>query len=126
MTGRSVPLSWLGNPQAVVISYRGGADVIQQYLAIGVVDELEIALHPYCFGGGRRLFENLREPAPQFRVDKVLDSPYGHTLALCASVRDQMTITVSISIDVPSPCAGCCLLTAPRSASPRSLSLCPA
>jgi hypothetical protein len=27
------------------------------------------------FGGGRRLFENLREPAPQFRIDKVLDSP---------------------------------------------------
>lgn len=53
----------------------GGADVIQQYLNLGVVDELEIALAPVLFGGGRRLLENLREPEPQFRIDRVLDSP---------------------------------------------------
>ena len=53
----------------------GGADVIQQYLNLGVVDELEIALAPVLFGGGRRLFENLREPGPQFRIDKVLAGP---------------------------------------------------
>ena len=53
----------------------GGADVIQQYLNLHAIDELEIALAPVLFGGGRRLFENLREPAPQFRIDKVLDSP---------------------------------------------------
>jgi dihydrofolate reductase len=53
----------------------GGADVIQQYLNLGSVDELDIALAPVFFGGGRRLFENLRVPAPQFRIDKVLDSP---------------------------------------------------
>ncbi len=38
----------------------GGADVIQQYLNLDVIDELEIALAPVLFGGGRRLFENLR------------------------------------------------------------------
>jgi riboflavin biosynthesis pyrimidine reductase len=38
-----------------------------------VVDELEIALAPVMFGGGRRLFENLHEPAPQFRIDRILD-----------------------------------------------------
>jgi dihydrofolate reductase len=53
----------------------GGADVIQQYLNLGVVDELEIALAPVMFGGGRRLFENLREPVQRFRIDKVLESP---------------------------------------------------
>ena len=53
----------------------GGADVIQQYLNLGVVDELEIALAPVLFGGGRRLFENLREPGPPFRIDRVLDGP---------------------------------------------------
>jgi hypothetical protein len=38
-----------------------------------VVDELEIALAPVMSGGGRRLFENLHEPAPQFRIDRILD-----------------------------------------------------
>lgn len=51
----------------------GGADVIQQYLNLGAIDELEIALAPVLFGGGRRLFENLQEPGPQFRIDNVLN-----------------------------------------------------
>jgi dihydrofolate reductase len=55
------------------IRIAGGADVIQQYLNLGAVDELEIALAPVLFGGGRRLFEKLREPGPQFRIDRVLD-----------------------------------------------------
>jgi dihydrofolate reductase len=53
----------------------GGAEVIQQYLNLGVIDELEISLAPVLFGGGRRLFENLREPLSKFRIDKVLDDP---------------------------------------------------
>ena len=53
----------------------GGADVIQQYLNLGVVEELEIALAPVLFNGGRRLFENLHEPVPQFRIDNVLHGP---------------------------------------------------
>jgi dihydrofolate reductase len=53
----------------------GGADVVQQHLNLGVVDELEIALAPVLFGGGRRLFENLRDPGPQWRIDRVLDAP---------------------------------------------------
>jgi len=53
----------------------GGADVIQQYLNLDVVDELEIALAPVLFGGGRRLFENLREAGPRFRIDRALDGP---------------------------------------------------
>ncbi len=57
------------------IRIAGGADVIQQYLNLGVVEELQIALAPVLFGGGRRLFENLSEPGPQFRIDTVLDGP---------------------------------------------------
>lgn len=57
------------------IRISGGADVIQQYLNLGVIDELEITLVPVLFGGGRRLFENLHEPLPQFRIDRVLHSP---------------------------------------------------
>ncbi|KGI79021.1 dihydrofolate reductase family protein [Oleiagrimonas soli] len=54
----------------------GGADVVQQYLSLGVVDELEIAMAPVIFGAGRRLFENLHDPMPQFRIDAVFHSPH--------------------------------------------------
>jgi dihydrofolate reductase len=57
------------------IRIAGGADVIQQYLNLNVIEELEIAVAPVLFGGGRRLFENLREPVPRFRIDRVVDSP---------------------------------------------------
>lgn len=57
------------------IRIAGGADVIQQYLNLGGVDELEIALAPVLFGSGRRLFENLQQAGQQFRIDKVLDGP---------------------------------------------------
>lgn len=53
----------------------GGADVIQQYLRRDLVDELEIALAPVLFHGGRRLFENIGAPGPQFRIDRVLAGP---------------------------------------------------
>src|SRR5512137_2812634 len=46
----------------------GGAEVIQQFLNLGVIDELEIALAPVLFGGGRRLFANLHNPLQQFRI----------------------------------------------------------
>jgi dihydrofolate reductase len=39
------------------IRIAGGADVIQQYLRAGLVDELGLAIAPVLFGGGRRLFE---------------------------------------------------------------------
>ena len=57
------------------IRIAGGADVIQQYMNMGVIDELEIALAPVLFCGGRRLFENLNEPGQQFRIDKTIESP---------------------------------------------------
>ena len=57
------------------IRIAGGAQVIQHYLNAGVVDELEIALAPVLFGGGRRLFENVSDTVPGFKIDKVLDTP---------------------------------------------------
>ena len=53
----------------------GGADVIQQFLNAGLVDELEIALAPVLFGGGRRLFENISDTASGFEIDKVTGTP---------------------------------------------------
>jgi dihydrofolate reductase len=37
----------------------GGADVIQQYLAAGLVDEFDLHVVPILLGGGARLFENV-------------------------------------------------------------------
>src|SRR6186997_1387033 len=37
----------------------GGADVINQYLAAGLVDELELHVAPILLGGGARLFDNV-------------------------------------------------------------------
>ncbi|MGH3993574.1 MAG: dihydrofolate reductase family protein, partial [Pseudonocardiaceae bacterium] len=41
----------------------GGADVINQYLAAGHVDELELHVAPLLLGGGARLFEGIGPPA---------------------------------------------------------------
>ena len=57
------------------IRISGGADVVQQYLSMGVVDELEIALAPILFGSGQRLFASPQTSVPQFRIDKVLHTP---------------------------------------------------
>ena len=41
------------------VALGGGADVAQQYLAAGLIDELDLNLVPVLLGGGRRLFDNL-------------------------------------------------------------------
>jgi dihydrofolate reductase len=46
----------------------GGADVINQYLAAGLVDELELHIAPVMLGGGARLFEGV---GPDVRLEQV-------------------------------------------------------
>ncbi len=41
------------------VALGGGADVAQQYLAAGLIDELDLNVAPILLGGGRRLFDNL-------------------------------------------------------------------
>lgn len=41
------------------VAIGGGADVAQQYLAAGLVDEMLLSVVPVLLGGGTRLFENL-------------------------------------------------------------------
>jgi dihydrofolate reductase len=41
------------------IRIAGGADVIQQYLRAGLVDEFTLAISPVIFGAGRRLFADI-------------------------------------------------------------------
>ena len=37
----------------------GGATIGQQYIAAGLVDEIQVHLVPVLFGGGTRMFEDL-------------------------------------------------------------------
>lgn len=55
------------------IRISGGANVIQQYLRMGVIEELEIALAPVIFGGGRRLFEEVPEVGSGYRIAEVIE-----------------------------------------------------
>jgi dihydrofolate reductase len=41
------------------VALGGGANVAQQYLTAGLIDELEIHLVPFFLGGGTRLFDNV-------------------------------------------------------------------
>ncbi len=51
----------------------GGADVINQYLAAGLVDELELHVVPILLGGGARLFEGTG--SPRLELIRALDAP---------------------------------------------------
>ena len=42
-----------------VVTVMGGADIGQQYIAAGLVDEVSLHLVPILFGEGTRMFENL-------------------------------------------------------------------
>jgi dihydrofolate reductase len=57
------------------VSVMGGADIGQQFIRGGLVDELSIHLVPVMFGGGTRLFENLGEQLRQLEVIEVVPGP---------------------------------------------------
>ena len=53
----------------------GGADVIRQALAAGLVDELTIIVAPVVLGGGKRLFEGFTTSLDLEHLG-VRESPY--------------------------------------------------
>ena len=54
----------------------GGAAVIQQYLAAGLVDELRLHVAPVLLGEGKRLFGPLGRQAIELDRTGVIESPY--------------------------------------------------
>lgn len=56
------------------VSVAGGAATIQQFLAAGLVDEIQIHVAPLLLGGGVRLFAD-DGPALTLERDRVVDSP---------------------------------------------------
>jgi dihydrofolate reductase len=57
------------------IRIAGGADVIQQYLNAGLVDEFSVALAPVFFGAGRRLFEGIDRRKVKAEIVEAINSP---------------------------------------------------
>jgi dihydrofolate reductase len=53
----------------------GGAQAIQQYMAAGLVDELELHVVPVLLGDGERLFDNLGDTEPQLEQVRAVDAP---------------------------------------------------
>jgi dihydrofolate reductase len=54
----------------------GGANVIQQYLAARLVDELRLHVAPVLLGAGKRLFDHLGDQTIELERTRVIESPY--------------------------------------------------
>ena len=53
----------------------GGANAIQQYLAAGVVDEINISMVPLLLGAGERMLDGLGNPPPRLEQIRVIEAP---------------------------------------------------
>jgi dihydrofolate reductase len=57
------------------VSLGGGANVAQQYLAAGLMDELEVSIVPLLLGSGARLFDNLDGAAIALEQVRAVEAP---------------------------------------------------
>ncbi len=57
------------------VSLGGGADVAQQYLAAGLIDELEISVVPLLLGDGARLLDNLGGTELELEQVRAIEAP---------------------------------------------------
>ena len=53
----------------------GGASVINQYLAAGLVDEIDLSIAPMVLGAGERLFEGLERDSLKLTQIRAVDAP---------------------------------------------------
>ena len=57
------------------VAVMGGASIGQQFIAAGLVDEVQIHLVPVLFGGGTRMFEHLGDDHIQLEPLQVVETP---------------------------------------------------
>jgi dihydrofolate reductase len=57
------------------VAIGGGANVAQQYLKAGLLDEIAIHLVPILLGGGIRLFDHLGDAQIELERTRVIESP---------------------------------------------------
>jgi dihydrofolate reductase len=53
----------------------GGANVVQQYLRTGLLDEFQLHVAPVLLGSGVPLFGELGDQQPELEITRVIDSP---------------------------------------------------
>jgi dihydrofolate reductase len=62
------------------VTVAGGAEVVQQYLAAGLFDEIQLHVAPVLLGDGVRLFDGALPDAPRaLKLIRVVESPAGVT-----------------------------------------------
>lgn len=61
----------------------GGANVAQQYIKAGLIDELQIHIAPILLGEGTRLFEHIGNEHIELESTRVLDTPGAIHLKFC-------------------------------------------
>jgi len=57
------------------VRLHGGAQVIQQYLAAGLLDELELHVAPVLLGGGARLFDDPGDSEVRLEQIRAVEAP---------------------------------------------------
>jgi dihydrofolate reductase len=57
------------------VQIAGGASVVQQYLAAGLLDEIEVHVAPLLLGGGVRLFDQLGSDPPKLELMSAVEAP---------------------------------------------------
>ncbi|WLW55457.1 dihydrofolate reductase family protein [Streptomyces sp. YU58] len=57
------------------VSLAGGADLVQQFIRAGWLDELWLHIVPVLLGGGRRLLDGVTDELVEWRKTEVLDTP---------------------------------------------------
>ena len=57
------------------VAIAGGADVVQQYLRAGLIDEMALHIVPTMLGAGARLFDNTDGRQSGYECTRVLTSP---------------------------------------------------
>lgn len=57
------------------VSIAGGANIIQQFIKLGLLDQIQIHLAPVLIGDGIRLFEGMGTEHIELEATRVVDSP---------------------------------------------------
>lgn len=57
------------------VTVMGGADIGQQYIKAGLIDEISIHLIPVLFGSGTRMFDHLSDKHIQLEIIDVIATP---------------------------------------------------